>query len=104
MAEKQEQQTESPKPTQQGLKELIETIDPNKLAAIVGAIVTPFQSATRQARKEVLFVTSGIVAFILIALLILALLRLTDASSVVFAFGTALGYVFGFLSRFLIRD
>jgi len=98
------QMPQQPSSTELTVPEVIDKLNPDKVEKIVAAFVTPFQHAGQQARREILWFTGGMMLLILAALFTLAVMRITDASNVVLALGTALGYVFGFLSRFLIRD
>jgi hypothetical protein len=96
---------ESAEPTvQKNIIEVINEIDPGKVRLIMDAIVAPFHKESRQSRRDILFVFGGML-FLLIALLtIMAFMDVMDTSAVIFFYGTAFGYLMGFLTKFFIKD
>ncbi|MGD0794705.1 MAG: hypothetical protein ABR958_03815 [Dehalococcoidales bacterium] len=91
-------------PRQKSLAETINELDPSKVEQIMGAFVKPFQKEGRQARRDIMFVFGGMLFLLIILLTVMAFMKVMDASAVIFFYGTAFGYLMGFLTKFFIKD
>ena len=90
--------------TQPTIIQIVNQMDPSQLQALVNAFAIPWSQALVRTRRSVLYVASGLIAMLVIFMFVLAILGFADGNSVLFALGTALGFTFGFLTRFLSNN
>lgn len=95
-----------PTPTdeQKNIVEIINEVDPSKVREIMDAIVAPFHKEGKQSRRDILLVFGGMLFLLIILLTVMAFLDIMDTSAVIFFYGTAFGYLMGFLTKFFIRE
>jgi hypothetical protein len=91
-------------PRQKSLAETINELDPSKVEQIMSAFVKPFQKEGRQARRDIMFVFGGMLFLLIILLTVMAFMKIMDTSAVIFFYGTAFGYLMGFLTKFFIKE
>lgn len=89
---------------QKSLAEIINEIDPSKVRQIMDAIVSPFHKESRQSRRDILLTFGGMLFLLIILLTVMAFLKIMDTSAVIFFYGTAFGYLMGFLTKFFVKD
>ena len=89
---------------QKSIADTINEIDPSKVRQIMDAVVSPFHKESRQSRRDILITFGGMLFLLIILLTVMAFLKIMDSSAVIFFYGTAFGYLMGFMTKFFVKD